>query len=186
MIRRIMVLLAVVFVVVGGVAGGALAKPKLNEHDKAFLAQAHRSNLAEIQAAQLAEKKSSDQSIQAIARKLVADHTQLDSQIKQTAEKVGVKLPEKPGSKQTSGLEKLSKLNGAAFNSAWVRTQIAGHRQFLANINKELREGSSPEVKKLASDAKPVIQGHLDLLQQIHGGGKSPHTAPPHGVTPTR
>lgn len=171
MMRRIIVLLATVAVVLGGGATGVLAQPSLNEQDKTFLAQAHRSNLAEIESAGLAEKKSNDQTVQTIARRLVADHLKLDAVVKKAAQQAGVTLPEQPAPKQRATLDKLSKLNGAAFNKAWIRAQIAGHRQTIAVINTELQDGSSVAIKKIATEAKPIVQGHLDMLQQASGNG---------------
>ncbi|MEV8632083.1 DUF4142 domain-containing protein [Streptosporangium sp. NPDC051023] len=171
MIRRIIVLLAVAFVVLGGTVTGVLAQPNLNQQDKKFLAQAHRSNLTEILASRLAEKKTSDESIRIIARKLVNDHLKIDAAVKKVAQQAGVELPQQPGPRQRAALNKLEKLNGAAFNSVWLKAQIAGHRQTLSNINSELQDGSSAAVKKLASEAKPIVQGHLELLLKAHGGG---------------
>lgn len=175
MIRRIIVLLAVAVVVLGGSVSGVLAQPALNQQDKQFLAQAHRSNLAEIQAAKLAEQKTNNQSIRAIARRLVVDHTKLDASVQRVARTAGVPLPDRPGPKQADTLSRLSKLSGAAFETAWLRAQIAGHRQSLVNIGKELQGGSSAEVKNLATTAKPIVQGHLEMLQQARSGaGGSP------------
>ncbi|MER7209748.1 DUF4142 domain-containing protein [Streptosporangium sp. NPDC000239] len=171
MMRRIIVLLATVAVVLGGGATRVLAQPSLNEQDKTFLAQAHRSNLTEIEAGRLAEKKSSNQAVQNIAKKIVADHLKLDAAVKREAQRAGVTLPEQPAPKQRATLDKLSNLNGAAFNNAWIRAQIAGHRQTLTVINTELRDGSSAAVKKVASEAKPVVQAHLEMLQQARGNG---------------
>ncbi|GAA3071086.1 DUF4142 domain-containing protein [Streptosporangium carneum] len=197
MIRRIMVLLTVVFVVVGGTTTGALAQPELNEQDKKFLVQAHRSNLAEILSAKLAERKSSNDTLKDIAQKLITDHTKLDDAVKQAAQKAGVELPQQPGPKQRAALEALARLDGAAFDTGWVRAQIAGHRQTLSNINNELQDGSSAEVKKLASEAKPIVQGHLEMLEKARGGGgggnggggggeePSPQSTPTGGVTPS-
>ncbi|MEV4091656.1 DUF4142 domain-containing protein [Streptosporangium saharense] len=198
MMRRIIVLLATVAVVLGGGATGVLAQPSLNEQDKTFLAQAHRSNLAEIESAGLAQKKSSDQAVKTIARRLAADHLKLDAVVKRAAQQAGVTLPEQPAPKQRATLDKLSKLNGAAFNKAWIRAQIAGHRQTIAVINTELQDGSSVAIKKIATEAKPIVQGHLDMLQQASGNGgggngggggggggsPAPHSTPT--VSPTR
>ncbi len=189
MIRRIIVLLAVASVVLGGTATGVLAQPSLNQQDKKFLAQAHRSNLAEILSSKLAEKKSTDTAVRDMARKLVADHTKLDAAVRQTAQKAGVELPQTPGPKQRATLDALSNLSGAAFTRAWITAQIAGHRQTLSNINNELQDGSSAEVKKLASDAKPVVQGHLEALQKMRGAGAgespSPQGSPSESGMPT-
>ncbi|GHE43754.1 hypothetical protein GCM10017673_52360 [Streptosporangium violaceochromogenes] len=191
MVRRFVVLLAVAVTLLGGTAGGVLAQPSLNEQDKKFLVQAHRSNLAEIASARLAEERSGDQTIRDIAQRLVTDHTKLDAKVRQVAERAGVPLPRKPSEKQTEVFDRLSALKGKEFDRAWLAAQMAGHRRTLANIDEELQAGSSSEVKDLASSAKPIVSGHLEALRKAAaagggggGGGGGDESPSPHG-TPT-
>ena len=75
-------------------------------------------------------------------------------------------------------LDKVSGLNGAAFDRAWITTEIMGHRETLAAVNTELQDGSSAQVKQVATDAKPVVQEHLKLLEQARGTGATPGSSP--------
>ncbi|MFF5209678.1 DUF4142 domain-containing protein [Streptosporangium sp. NPDC000396] len=179
MIRRIIVLLTVAMVVLGGAAAGAVAaQPELNEQDKIFLVQIHRINLTEIQAGKLAEQRSTDRSISDVGKTLVDDHTKLDESVQQVAEKAKVPLPNNPNARQREDLAELSRLTGQVFDNAWLDAMIAGHRLALVRLEQEANMGSSPEVKKLAEDARPVVREHLSMLRKARGGVMSPSPSP--------
>jgi putative membrane protein len=174
-----LVLLSFAVLVLGGTVNGlAAAQPALNEQDRTFLIQAHRANLTEIEAGKTAQNKASDQTVRDLGERLIADHTKLDADVRKVAETAGVQLPSRPSPKQRAVLERVSGLSGAAFDREWVASQIAGHRQTLANGAKELRDGSSAEVKQLATDAKPIVQEHLDMLENARSAGTTPESTP--------
>ncbi|MER5320103.1 DUF4142 domain-containing protein [Streptosporangium roseum] len=183
MIRRIIVLLAVAAVTLSGTAGAVAAQPDLNEQDKKFLVQLHRVDLTEIQAGNLAQQRSTDRSISDLGKMLVDDHTKLDESVRQVAQKAEVPLPDNPNADQREQLAELSRLTGQVFDNVWLAAMITGHRQTLDRLDQELSEGSSPEVKKLAEDARPVVREHLNLLRKARGGTMSPSPSPsPNGT----
>ncbi|WP_165781448.1 DUF4142 domain-containing protein [Streptosporangium minutum] len=184
MIRRIIVLLAVATVTLGGAARAVAAQPDLNEQDKKFLVQLHRVDLTEIQAGNLAQQRSTDRSITDLGKMLVDDHTKLDESVRQVAQKAGVPLPDNPNANQREQLAELSKLTGQVFDNVWLAAMITGHRQTLDRLDQELSEGSSLEVKKLAEDARPVVREHLNLLRKARGGTMSPAPSPSGTMSP--
>ncbi|MFF4773472.1 DUF4142 domain-containing protein [Microtetraspora fusca] len=197
MVRRIVLLLAIVISALVAGATGAFAQPSptptgahtgthspsptatVSEQDRMFLIKAHEGNLAEIRAGRLAQQKGHTSSVRDLGARLVKDHTRLDTKLRQTAKNVGVQLPHAPSKKQQEQLKKLGDLSGAKFDHAWVQWQLTAHRQTLTLINKELTNGKSEPVKKTAQEAKPVIQEHLTLLK------KAAATMSPHMGTPT-
>ncbi|MER5421859.1 DUF4142 domain-containing protein [Streptosporangium roseum] len=185
MIRRIIVLLAVAAVILGGTAGAVAAQPDLNEQDKKFLVQLHRVDLTEIQAGNLAQQRSTDRSISDLGKMLVDDHTKLDESVRQVAQKAEVPLPDNPNANQRDELAELSRLTGQVFDNVWLAAMISGHRQTLERLDQELSGGSSPEVKQLAEDARPVVREHLNLLRKARGGTMSPSPSPSGTMSPS-
>ncbi|MDP9842377.1 DUF4142 domain-containing protein [Streptosporangium lutulentum] len=174
-----LVLMALAVLVLGGaISGVAAAQSAPSDQDSHFLVQAHRANLAEIEAGKTALDKASDQTVRDLANRFVADHTRLDANVRKAAEDLNVTLPDRPGPKQRAVLDKVSALSGAAFDRAWIAAEIKGHRETLDAVNTELRDGSSTEVKQLATDAKPVVQEHLNLLEKARGSEKTPESTP--------
>ncbi|MEU7747871.1 DUF4142 domain-containing protein [Nonomuraea sp. NPDC049158] len=164
------IIFALAIAVMSPTAAGALTRLEPNEQDRTFLRHAHQGNLAEIQAGQAAQDMGASQAVRELGAKLISDHTKMDDDVTRVAKQVGVDLPTKPSTAQRRQLGEVAGKNGEAFDRAWLAAQIAGHRQSLANGAKELRKGSSPEVKQLATDAKPIVQTHLDLLLAAKDG----------------
>jgi putative membrane protein len=164
------IMFALAITVMPPVAAGALTHLNVNEQDRTFLRKAHQGNLAEIQAGQAAQDMGASQAVKDLGARLVSDHTKMDDDVSRVAKQAGVDLPDKPSAAQRRQLGEVAGKSGEAFDRAWLATQIAGHRQSLANGATELRKGSSPEVKQLATDAKPIVQKHLDLLLEAKGG----------------
>lgn len=164
------IMFALAIAVMPPAAAGARTHLDVNEQDRTFLRKAHQGNLAEIQAGQAAQDMGASQAVRELGAKLISDHTKMDDDVSRVAKQVGVDLPDKPSADQRRQLGEVAGMSGEAFDRAWLTTQIAGHRQSLANGAKELRKGSSPEVKQLATDAKPIVQTHLDLLLKAKGG----------------
>lgn len=132
--------------------------------DRQFLIQAHQGNLAEIAAGKAAQSKGKAGSVRSIGAMLVADHTKLDKKLQQVAQRLQVPLPAQPTARQQTKAKELNALSGAEFDKAWTKTMIYAHRAALAAANKEVADGSVPQVKALAKASQPVIQEHLDRL----------------------
>ncbi|WP_067178622.1 DUF4142 domain-containing protein [Microtetraspora niveoalba] len=203
MVRRIVLLLAIVMSALVAGAAGAFAQPSpsptgahtgthspsptasASEQDRKFLIKAHQGNLAEIRAGRLAQEKAHSSQVRELGARLIKDHTKLDTKVRQVAKEVGVQLPREPSKHQQSQLKEVSKLSGPNFDHAWVQTQLAAHRQTLTLINKELSSSKSEPVKKVAQEAKPVIQEHLTLLRKA-AAATSPQMSPTAHPTHTR
>ncbi|MFI6511897.1 DUF4142 domain-containing protein [Streptosporangium sp. NPDC050855] len=190
MLRKLIIMLAAVLAMTGGTTAFAFSPPPpppapadpsaptgspqaASQQDKDFLVKAHQSNLFEIESGRVARQKTTDQSgrpnaatVLELGEMFIADHTRLDATVRQVAGRLGVTLPDAPAPAQREQLDKVAALNGAEFDRAWITVQIAGHRATLADVDKEIASGASPEVKQIAVTARPAVQRHLDMLLQ--------------------
>jgi putative membrane protein len=162
-----------VFVAFAGVllamwTAGSASAASVSSQDATWLVVAHQSNLTEIAAGQAAQKSSSA-AIRDLGAMFIKDHTTLDASLKTVANKYGVKLPSAPSPAQQATLKSVAAKSGAAFNSAWITTQIAGHRATAAATNTELAKGSNADVLKLARTSSPVVAHHLHELLALSG-----------------
>lgn len=156
---------------------GAYAAPSrpLSKQDQTWLKKAHQVNLAEIKAGGLAETKGHANSIQMAGHTLASDHAMLDAKLKPAAQKLRVQLPHVPNAEQKNHMKVFTQSVGLQFDKSWAHIEIGGHILAIEATRKEITDGSSPEVKKLANKALPVLMKHLQLLKraelEIHGGG---------------
>ena len=170
MLRWLIVPVVAAVAALSGVTAGYAAPPDVSDQDKAFLVGVHQDNLAEIQGGQTAERQAAKPAVKEAGKTFVEDHTALDDQVKRVAEKLGVDLPGQPSEEQQAELRRLAAKSGVEFDRAWIAAQVKDHREALLSLDKEVSSGSSEEVKNLARDAKPVIQGHLNLVESIQSG----------------
>jgi putative membrane protein len=156
-----------------GVAGASTATAAPNAQDRAWLVAAHQSNLTEIQAGTAAQQKATSQVVKEHGALFIRDHTRLDANLQAVAKQLGVTLPTAPNEAQRATLASVAAKSGSAFDSAWLTSQLAGHRAAKADGAKELSNGSDPTVLALAKAAAPVVQMHLSMLEQATGTAPS-------------
>ena len=154
---------------VGNGAGTALAATGPSVQDRTWLRAAHQSNLSEIQAGQVAQRKATSSVVRQHGALFIRDHTRLDASLRAVAGQLGVTLPSRPNAQQRAILASVAAKSGAAFDSAWLQSQLTGHRLAKAAGQTELAQGSDARVKALAQAAAPVIQAHLTMLEQALG-----------------
>ncbi|WP_171905291.1 DUF4142 domain-containing protein [Cellulosimicrobium cellulans] len=160
--RRAVVALAAAAGALALAAGPAAAAP--SDQDTQWMATAHQGNLAEIAAGEAAVAQAASEEVRHHGQMLIDDHTALDADLTALAQQLGVTLPDAPTAEQQATLEQVKAQSGEAFDTAWVESQIAGHRATIAAGEQELAQGSDQQVKDAAAAAAPVVQKHLDGL----------------------
>ncbi|GAA3351994.1 hypothetical protein GCM10020358_84160 [Amorphoplanes nipponensis] len=143
-------------------ATAATAAP--SDQDTAFLRAAHQSNLAEIATGRLAQQQAGSDRVKELGARWVADHTKLDTALRDTAGTLGVDLPDAPNAEQRALARRYQAASGAAFDKLWVPTQMDAHMKAMQLGEKELAQGGDAQAKKVAQDAAPVVAAHHDLL----------------------
>lgn len=136
---------------------------KMTDHQ--FIKKAAEDDLAEIQMAQLAQQKASDNNLKQMAQHLMNDHQQNEQQIKQVAEQQGVTLPTQPDSKDKAKYDRLSKLNGSQFDKAFIREQLRDHQKDVAMFQHASSNAKDQAVKQYAANTLPKLQQHLEMVQ---------------------
>ena len=165
MLSRLALLPAAVLGAVVLTAAPALAAP--SEQDTAWMQAAHQSNLAEIAAGNAAQQQATTQDVKDLGAMFVQMHTELDTQLTQAAQQLGVQLPGGPTPEQQQQLAAVQAQTGQAFDTAWISQQIGSHATTLAATRTELQAGSDPTVLQLARTSTPVVEQHLAQLRDV-------------------
>jgi putative membrane protein len=66
-------------------------------------------------------------------------------------------------------LNKLTSLHGRAFDTAYLRGQIAGHTQMVKLLQQEIAQGTDPDLKAFAQSILPQVQAHLAKARSLAG-----------------
>lgn len=141
--------------------------PPLAAADAAFINTAAQGDLGEMQAAQLAQKTSHNPKVTAYAGKMIGDHTQFDTQLKQIATAKGATLPTAPSDADTQQLTALQHLTGHGFDHQYIADQVMDHQQMLQAYQAEAQAGTDPDVKAFAASGVTVVQSHLDMATAL-------------------
>ena len=145
----------------------------VSSQDTTWVIVAHQSNLTEIAAGKAAQQKATSQKVRDLGQMFITDHTANDAKLTAAAKDLGVSLPSSPNAQQRAVLVSVSAKSGAAFDSAWISSQITGHRQTLAATDTEIAKGSDAKVLALAKATRPVVAHHLEELLAAGGGSVS-------------
>jgi len=153
------------------VAGIATAAP-LSNPDKQFLITAARTDMIEAHEGQMAENQANRADVKDFGKTLVQDHTQDYGQLTALANKTGITIPKGIDAARTPDIQPLMHLNGAGFDRAFTRDEIAAHKRALAAFKREAEHGQDPDVKAYASSMIPTLEKHLQLAEACAGTHK--------------
>jgi len=162
----------------GLVAGAAYAQPAAQPTDPQIAHIAYTAGQIDVAAGQQALAKSKNTQVRDFAQEMVRDHTAVNDQALALVKRLGVTPEANPTSTSLSAAAaakqaELAKLNGAAFDRAYLQNEIAYHRTVNAALSGTLIPGArNAELKELLGTGLKLFQEHQshaeDLAQQLH------------------
>lgn len=135
-------------------------------------------NQIDIEAGKVAKSRSKSKEIQGFAERMIQDHTSVNKQASELAQKLGVKPVNNDTSKSLqdgakTNMDNLKKVNAAEFDKAYVDHEVAYHQAVLDAIDKTLIPSArNAELKGLIQKVRPAIQAHLDHAKMIQSNLK--------------
>jgi putative membrane protein len=126
------------------------------------------SDMFEIESSKLAlEKKVAAD--QALAQRMVHDHTQTTEQLKHLVNggKVKTQLPAELNDEHKQMLEKLRGESGADFSRDYNQMQLAGHKEAVALFEAYGKSGDNEALKSWAAKTLPHLQEHLAMAEKL-------------------
>lgn len=152
-----------------GSTAAAHSSSKVSRRDREFMSVATRGNLAEIAAGHLAQKKSDNEQVKSFGERMVSDHSAANDQLTALAQKLDVKLPQKPSRRDENRMKKLEGMSGTKFETAYAHDMIRDHRADIKAFEREAEHGTNPEVKQFAQSTLPTLKEHLSLAERLPG-----------------
>jgi putative membrane protein len=138
---------------------------RLSAPDSTFATKAAQGGMAEVQLGQLATRKASNPDVKAFGQQMVDDHSKANDEFKGLASRKGVTLPSSLDAKDQATYDRLSKLDGAAFDRAYMADMVRDHRADIAEFEREASHGSDPDIKGFASNTLHTLKHHLEMAQ---------------------
>lgn len=134
---------------------------------------AYTAGVLDIAAAKQAEQKAHAKEVKQFAKDMVRDHEAVNKQALDLVKKLNVTPEDNDTSKTLSkqGSEKvaeLAKLNGAAFDKAYIQNEVAYHKQVNSALETQLiPSASNAELKSLLETGLKIFQGHQQHAEKV-------------------
>lgn len=161
-----------------GAAAAVQAAAPLSQGDQRILTELAEANLAEISAGKIAQDKAQHPDVKAFAQQMVDDHSKGLQAVQQVAQAKSVTLPTEPDSKHQKMTDKLSKMNGDAFDRAYLaRAGVGEHQAAHRKLLQAAKKAQDPDVKALVAQLQPTVDQHLSKVKQLaaaRGAGDDP------------
>ena len=142
-------------------------KPAPNAQD--FVNLAAKSDAFEIAAAKLATTNAASPEVKAFAQQMIKAHTDSTAKIKAAAGKSRPAVMPDPAltADQKEDLDELRQKKGAAFDEEYVDGQVDAHEDALALMRSYASGGTHAELKAVAGEIAPVVEGHLKMARDL-------------------
>jgi putative membrane protein len=130
-------------------------------------------NQIDIQAAQLAQKKSKNADVRSFAKTMIADHQSVIDKATALVTKLGVTPKDNAVSRQLQAnakktMARLQAKSGTAFDKAYVQNEVAYHKAVIAAVDNTLiPDAQNAELKSLLQSVSPVLHTHLEHAQMV-------------------
>jgi putative membrane protein len=153
-------------------AGSALAAGPTDPQIAAIVVTA---NQVDIDAGKLALSKAHSPDVKKFAQLMITDHSGVNKSATELVQKLHVTPESNPTSQslQKGGDENLAvlkKLNGSAFDRAYVDHEVAYHQSVLDAVDTTLiPSAQNSELKALLVKVRPAFVAHLEHAKQLQG-----------------
>lgn len=137
----------------------------LGPADRDLLVKVRLAGLWETPTGQQAQQQAASPQVREIAGKISAEHVELDRQVREVADQLGVSLPTSASPQQVAWMTDISSRTGADYDRVFVQRLRAAHGTILPVVN-EVRTGTRNElVRKFAVTADQFVSRHCEYLE---------------------
>lgn len=137
----------------------------LGPADRDFLQKVRLAGLWEGPTGQQAEQQATSPAVREVGRKLAVEHADLDRQVREVANELGVPLPSAPNAQQMAWMADISSRTGADYDRTFVQTVRQAHGIILPAIA-AVRSGTrNDKVRAFAEVADQFVTRHHEYLE---------------------
>lgn len=132
-----------------------------------FVTKVGASDMFEIEAAKIAEKRATNADVKKFAADMIAAHTKTTADLKKAITDSGQPLTV-PTALPSDLQDKINDLNKAEnFDVAYMDNQVDAHQAALDVMQRYAQDGDVAQIKTFAAGVAPTIQQHLDKARAL-------------------
>jgi putative membrane protein len=143
------------------------ASDKASAADKAFIMKAADGGMTEVELGKIAEKNGQKEDVKTFGGHMVKDHGKANDDLKSVAGKLNVTVPDKVSAKHQAKIDKMSKMSGPAFDTAYIKGMVEDHEKTAADFEKARGQVKNEDLKKFIDDTLPVVKSHLEMAKKM-------------------
>lgn len=130
----------------------------------------------ELQSARIAQEKTKNPAVKALANRLIADHTKAGEDLKKTAaSESAIEVPANPQmpDEMMRKINALKAASGKDFDARFIEIMADDHRDDIQLFKSYESEGSDPAIKSFARRTLPTIEHHMREIETLQKGQKA-------------
>lgn len=135
--------------------------------DTAFIKKAADGGMTEVELGKVAEKNGQRDDVKSFGGHMIKDHGKANENLKSVASKMNVAVPDKVSPKHQATIDKMSKISGAEFDTAYIKAMVEDHEKDIAEFEKARGEVSNEDLKKFIDQTVPVMKEHLEMVKKM-------------------
>ncbi len=135
----------------------------LSPADRDLLVKVRLACLWEMSTGQQAQQQATNPAVKEAARKISAEHTDLDQKVRDTADKLGVPLPSSPNAQQLGWMKEISSKTGSDYDRTVVQRLREAHGIVLPIIAQVRVSTRNDMVRAFAADTQEYVTRHITL-----------------------
>lgn len=139
---------------------------RLQTEGRAFIMKAATAGSMEVDAANLALKKSKNQTVKDFAARMLRDHTNANQELKALAQSKGIQLPKPLADGSTKHMSQMNNMKESQFDEHYIRMMVDDHKKAV-DLFTDASNLSDPELKAFARKTLPVIKEHYNDVLEI-------------------
>jgi len=140
--------------------------------ERAFVAEAAASGLAEVEASRVVASRTNDSALKTFAEQIEREHRSANEELQRIAGAKGIDLPATPEGEPRERLNRLVGQSGPELRRTYLQEfGIEAHQKSIELFERQAREGQDPELRQFAEKTLPALREHLTQAQQMAGSG---------------
>jgi putative membrane protein len=140
---------------------------KATAAETAFMKKAADGGMTEVELGKVAEKNGQKEDVKSFGGHMVKDHSKANDELKGVAGKMEVMLPDKVSAEHQAKIDKMSKMSGDAFDTAYIKGMVEDHEKTVADFEKASAMVKNADLKKFVDETLPVIKEHLKMVKEM-------------------
>jgi putative membrane protein len=135
--------------------------------DQTFAKKAVVGGLAEVQLGKMAVEHATSPDVKQFGQRMVEDHGNANRELMALVEKKGIAVPTALDQQHQAEADRLAKLQGAAFDRAYIQHMVKDHEEAMRLFSTQAKEGHDTELRSFAVKTLSTLEEHLNMARNL-------------------